>query len=68
MGDNNFLKAYDGGSERAWNIANKANEAINGTKISTPRNQIFIVLDIDGNIRLNAAIIESKYRKSSHST
>ena len=59
MGDNNFLKVYDGGSEQAKMIAN-IGAAINGTKISTPRNQIFIVLGINGNIRLNAAIIESK--------
>ena len=39
------------------------NEAMNGTKISTPRNQIFVLLNANGNnpanIRLNAAIIES---------
>ena len=58
-----FLKIYDGGSEQAEIIAN-LNEAINGTKVSTPRNQIFVILDTNGNngnIRLNAAVIESKY-------
>ena len=57
--DNSSLIIYDGGSEQAEMIAN-LNSAMNGTKISTPRNQIFIVLGINGNIRLNAAIIESK--------
>ena len=56
--DNSLLIIYDGGSEQAEMIANLNNA--NSTKISTPRNQIFIVLDINGNIRLNAAIIESK--------
>ena len=53
---------YDGGSEQAEMISN-LNGAMNGTKISIPRNQIFIVLNTNGNnpanIRLNAAIIES---------
>ena len=39
------------------------NGAINDTKISTPRNQIFVVLEMYGNnasILLNATIIESE--------
>ena len=58
LGDKSYLKVYDGGSEQAEMIAN-FNEAMNGTRISTPRNQIFIVFDINGNIKLNAAIIEN---------
>ena len=61
--DAGFLTIYDGGSEQAEMIANLTG-AMNGTKISTPRNQIFIVLNTNENnstnIRLNAAIIESK--------
>ena len=56
------LKIYDGGSEHAEIIGNLI-EAINDTKISTPRNQIFVVLDTNGNnnasISLNATIIKS---------
>ena len=58
-----FLIIYDGGSEQAEMIS-KLKESMNDTKISTPKNQIFVVLNINGNnpanIRLNAAIIESK--------
>ena len=53
---------YDGGSEQAEVIGN-LNGAMNGTKISTPRNQIFVVLHTNGNnasIRLNATVIKSK--------
>ena len=57
------LMLYDGGSEQAEMIAN-LNETMNGIKISTPKNQIFAVLNMNGNndasIRLNAAVIESK--------
>ena len=60
--DASFLTIYDGGSEEA-EIIKTLNAAINNTKISTPRNQIFIVLMTNGNnlakIRLNATIIES---------
>ena len=59
--DPGFLRIYDGGSEQAEMISNL--KGANDTKISTPRNQIFIVLNTNGNnpanIRLNAAIIES---------
>ena len=55
---------YDGGSEQAEVIGN-LNGAMNGTKISTPRNQIFVVLNTNGNngasMRFNVTIIESKY-------
>ena len=53
---------YDGGSEHAEVIDN-LNGAMNGTKISTPRNQIFVVFHTNannGSIRLHAAVIESK--------
>ena len=58
-----YLTIYDGGSEQAEIIAN-LNGAMNDTKISTPRNQIFVVLHANGNnnanIRLNATVIECK--------
>ena len=58
-----YLTIYDGGSEQAEIIAN-LNGAMNDTKISTPRNQIFVVLHTNGNnnanIRLNATVIECK--------
>ena len=61
--DAGYLKIYDGGSEHADIIGN-LNGAINDTKISTPRNQIFVVLHRNGNnnanIRLNATVIECK--------
>ena len=61
--DTGYLTIYDGGSEQAEIIAN-LNGAMNDTKISTPRNQIFVVLHANGNnnanIRLNATVIECK--------
>ena len=60
--DAGFLMMYDGGSEKAELIAN-LNGATNGTKISTSRNQIFVLLHTDENnifIRLHAVVIESK--------
>ena len=58
-----YLTIYDGGSEQAEIIAN-LNGAMNDTKISTPRNQIFVVLHANGNntanITLNATVIEGK--------
>ena len=58
-----YLTIYDGGSEQA-EIINTLNGAMNDTKISTPRNQIFVVLHENGNnnasIRLNAIVIKSK--------
>ena len=63
-----YLRMYDGGSEHAEIIGN-ITEAINGTKISTPRNQIFVVLDTsgnDGSIRFNAAVIDSKVQLKSN--
>ena len=58
-----YLTIYDGGSEQAEIIAN-LNGAMNDTKISTPKNQIFVVLHANGknnaNIRLNATVIECK--------
>ena len=53
---------YDGGSEQAEMIGN-LNGEINDTKISTPRNQVFVVLHTNGknaSIRLNATVIKSK--------
>ena len=60
--ENGSLLIYDGGSEKAEMIAN-INATMNGTKISTSRNQIFVLLNTDGNngiIRLNSEVIESK--------
>ena len=61
--DTCFLTIHDGGSEQAEMIAS-LNVAINGTKISTSRNQIFVVLNMNGNnnasIKLNATVLESK--------
>ena len=58
-----YLTIYDGGSEQAEIIAN-LNGAMNDIKISTPRNQIFVVLHANGNntanITLNATVIEGK--------
>ena len=60
--DNSSLIIYDGGSEQAEMIAN-LNSAMIGTKISTPRNQIYAVIYTNGltsKMNLNAAIIEGK--------
>ena len=63
-GDKNFLTLYDGGSDQAV-ILSKLNGAKNDSKISTPRNQVFAVLNTNGinpaSIRLYALIIKSKY-------
>ena len=57
------FKIYDGGSEHAEMVAN-VNGSMTGTKISTPRNQIFVALNMNGNnhsgIMFTAAVIESK--------
>ena len=61
--DNGSVIIYDGGSEQAEMIAN-LNSAMIGTKISTPRNQMFVVLYTNGqtaSMRLNAAVIERKH-------
>ena len=61
--DTRFLTMYNGGSEQAEIIAN-LHGTMNGTKISTSRNQIFVVLHRNGknnaSIRLNATVLESK--------
>ena len=58
-----YLTIYEGGSEQAEIIAN-LNGAMNNTKITTPRNQIFVVLDTNGknnaSVRLNATVLKSK--------
>ena len=58
-----YFTIYDGGSEHAEIIGN-LNEEINDTKISTPRNQIFVALDTNGknnaSVRLNATVLKSK--------
>ena len=41
------LMIFDGGSEEAEMIGNLT-RVINGTKISTPRNQIYVVLNTNG--------------------
>ena len=54
---------YDGGSEQAEIIGNFDKE-INDVKISTPRNQLFVVFHTNGknaSIKLYAAVIESEY-------
>ena len=62
--DAGYLTIYDGGSEHAEIIGN-LNGAMNDTKMSTPRNQIFVVLDTNGknnaSMRLNTTVIKSKY-------
>ena len=53
---------YDGGSEQAEMIANLST-TMNGTKISTPRNQMFAILYTNGQnatIKLNAAVNKCK--------
>ena len=53
----NFLKIYDGGSEKAEIISNL------DIVLSTSRNQIFVVFNSNGekaSISLNAKVIESK--------
>ena len=61
--DAGSLTIYDGGSENA-EIIGTLTSAINDTKISTPRNQIFVVLDKNrknnSSIRLNATVFKSK--------
>ena len=60
--DTCFLTIHDGGSEKAEMIAN-LNGTMNAAKISTPGNQIFVVLHTNGknaSIRFNAAVIKSK--------
>ena len=61
--DAGYLKIYDGGSDKAEIIGNLIG-AMNDTKISTPRNQIFVVIDTNGKnnarIRLTATVIKRK--------
>ena len=58
-----YLTIYDGGSEDA-DIVDNLNRTIFNTKISTSRNQIFVVLYTNGknnaSIRFNARVIKSK--------
>ena len=62
--DNFDFSIYDGGSGEAEMIANHT-DVINGTKISTPRNQIFVELQTNGkinaSIRVNAKVIKRKH-------
>ena len=60
--DDDHFSIHDGGSEKAEMIAN-LNGTMNGTKLSTSRNQIFVLFHTDGKngtIRLKATVIESK--------
>ena len=58
--DAGYFILYDGGSEHGEIIGN-LNGAMNNTKITTPRNQIFVVLDTNNtSITLNVTVIESK--------
>ena len=57
-----FLAIHDGGSEQA-DVIETLNGTMNERKISTPRNQIFVLLHMNGNkasMRLNATVIQSK--------
>ena len=58
-----FLIIYDGGSEQAEMIGNLSG-TMNHTKISTPRNQIFVVIhtneENNTSVKLNAMIIQSE--------
>ena len=61
--DTGFVTIYDGGSDKAEMIV-ELNDVMNGSKISTPRNQLFLTLHTPGrntSIRINAAIIKSEY-------
>ena len=64
MKNDDHFTIHDGGSEKAEMIANHT-EILNGTKISTPRNQIFVVLRTNGknnaSIRVKAKVIKRKY-------
>ena len=61
--DAGYLTIYDGGSKHT-DIIRSLSGAMNDTKISTPRNQLFVVLDTDGInntcVRLNATVIKCK--------
>ena len=61
--DTGFLIIYDGGSEQAEMIGNLSG-TMNHTNISTPRNQIFVVLhtnkENNASVKLNAMIIQSE--------
>ena len=61
--DTSFLTIHEGGGEQA-EIIETLNTTMSNTRISTPRNQIFVVFNTIGNnpatIRLDATIIESK--------
>ena len=63
-----YLTIYDGGSEDA-DIVDNLNRTIFNTKISTSRNQIFVVFYTNGknnaSIRFNARVIKSKYTQNS---
>ena len=61
--DAGSLNIYDEGSKHA-EIIGYLNSTIYDTKISSPRNQIFVILDINGeynsSLRLNATVFKSK--------
>ena len=61
--DAGYFMIYDGGSEHAEIIGN-LNGAMNNTKITTPRNQIFVILDTNeknnSSLRLYATVLRSK--------
>ena len=58
-----YFTVYDGGSEHA-DIIGSFNKTMNDTKISTLRNQIFVVLDTNGknisSVRFYATVLRSK--------
>ena len=60
--DTNFLTIYNGGSEQAENIT-MLTRSMNETQISTPSNQLFVVLNSKEkslNVKFNATVLESK--------
>ena len=57
-----FLTIHDGGSEQA-DVLDTLNGTMNDIKMSTPRNQLFLLLQLNGNkasMRLNATVSKSK--------
>ena len=61
--DAGYVTIYNGGSKQAEIIGNLYG-SVNDTKISSPRNQIFVVLETSGkhnkSIRFNSTVLKSK--------
>ena len=61
--DGDFLYVYEGGSDKGKMIANMTGK-LNNTKISIPRNQMYIEFHTNGDIArkgFHAKIVESMY-------